>query len=456
MAVVEKLAHFLSRKGIVYRPVETEPANSLDALVLASGRSQHDFVQGTMLIDMTGVVMAVHRFDSTLDLDAVQQLTGRRLKPLTARQIGRLFSDCAPGFVPPLGAAWGVPMLVDEDVISADTVVFTGGVNHSLLEMDSRSLRLALAGARQGRLVIHGQGVGQREALTLEQVADKLQKLYRLPPMPALALRILRLTGNPEASAKELSELIEFDPSMTAQIMRYARSALFAYPGQINTVQEAVTRVLGFDRVAHIALGIASVQAFDVPRKGPLGMDNFWRHSLYCAFLCQGFAARAGHDKGLAYLCGLLHNFGLLLIGHLFPTEFDELNALRDINPEASLQALEQEVLGHSEQEDILSVGHGAIGGILHRLWQLPEPVIKAAGMHQYIGYNGDHEEYVVMVQLANAVLKEQGIGDEFNADDVPALVAVLGLDLADLERVKQDVEQVSSDLDVLASSLSS
>ncbi|QBM17847.1 hypothetical protein MARI_19680 [Marinobacter sp. JH2] len=456
MAVVEKLAHFLSRKGIVYRPVETEPANSLDALVLASGRSQHDFVQGTMLIDMTGVVMAVHRFDSTLDLDAVQQLTGRRLKPLTARQIGRLFSDCAPGFVPPLGAAWGVPMLVDEDVISADTVVFTGGVNHSLLEMDGRSLRLALAGARQGRLVIHGQSVGQREALTLEQVADKLQKLYRLPPMPALALRILRLTGNPEASAKELSELIEFDPSMTAQIMRYARSALFAYPGQINTVQEAVTRVLGFDRVAHIALGIASVQAFDVPRKGPLGMDNFWRHSLYCAFLCQGFAARAGHDKGLAYLCGLLHNFGLLLIGHLFPTEFDELNALRDINPEASLQALEQEVLGHSEQEDILSVGHGAIGGILHRLWQLPEPVIKAAGMHQYIGYNGDHEEYVVMVQLANAVLKEHGIGDEFNADDVPALAATLRLDLADLERVKQDVEQVSSDLDVLASSLSS
>ncbi|MBR9869824.1 MAG: HDOD domain-containing protein [Gammaproteobacteria bacterium] len=456
MAVVEKLAHFLSRKGIAYRLIETEPANSLDALVLASGRSQHDFIQATMLIDMTGVVMAVHRFDSAPDLDSMQQLTGRRLKPLTARQISRLFGDCAPGFVPPLGAAWGIPVLVDEDVNTADTVIFTGGANHSLLEMDGRSLRLALAGAREGRLVIHGQGVGEREALTLEQVADKLQKLYRLPPMPALALRILRLTGNPEASAKELSELIEFDPSMTAQIMRYARSALFAYPGQVNTVQEAVTRVLGFDRVAHIALGIASVQAFDVPRNGPLGMDNFWRHSLYCAFLCQGLAARAGHDKGLAYLCGLLHNFGLLLIGHLFPTEFDELNALREINPKASLQALEQEVLGHSEQEDILSVGHGAIGGILHRLWQLPEPVIKAAGMHQHIGYNGDHEEYVVMVQLANAVLKEQGIGDEFNADDVPALVAALGLDITDLERVKQDVEQVSSDLDVLASSLSS
>ncbi|WP_372964755.1 HDOD domain-containing protein [Marinobacter sp.] len=456
MALAERLAHFLSRKSIVYRQIEIEVADSLDAAVLASGRPQHDFVRASMLIDISGVVMAVHRFDSTLDLDAVQQFTGRRLQPLTARQATRLFSDCAPGFVPPVGAAWGVPVLVDEDVVSTERVIFTAGTDHCLVEMDGRSCRLALAGAREGRLVINGQGAGGREALTLQEVADKLQKLYRLPPMPALALRILRLTGNPEASAKELSELIEFDPSMTAQIMRYARSALFNYPGQINSVQEAVTRVLGFDRVAHIALGIASVQAFDVPRKGALGMDNFWRHSLYCAFLSQTLAARAGHDKGLAYLCGLLHNFGLLLIGHLFPAEFDELNALREINPEASMHSLEQEVLGHSDRQEILVVGHGAIGGILHRLWQLPEPVIKAAGMHQHMGYHGEHEEYVVMVQLANALLKEQGIGDEFNLDNIPELAESLGLELSDLELVMQEVEQVASDLDVLASSLAS
>ncbi|WP_303291330.1 HDOD domain-containing protein [Marinobacter sp. SS5-14b] len=456
MALAERLARFLSRKGIGYQQIETGVASNLDAAVLASSLPQHDFVRATMLIDITGVVMAVHRFDSTLDMDAVHQFTGRRLQPLTARQTARLFSDCAPGFVPPVGGAWDIPVLVDEDVAAAEQVIFTAGTDHCLLQMDGRAFRLALAGAREGRLVINGQGAGDRDALTLDEVADKLQKLYRLPPMPALALRILRLTGNPEASAKELAELIEFDPSMTAQIMRYARSALFNYPGQINSVQEAVTRVLGFDRVAHIALGIASVRAFDVPRGGILGMDNFWRHSLYCAFLCQSLAARSGHDKGLAYLCGLLHNFGLLLVGHLFPSEFDELNALREMNPEASMHSLEHEVFGHSERQDILAVGHGAIGGILHRLWQLPEPVIKAAGMHQHIGYRGEHEAYVVMVQLANAVLKEQGIGDEFNPDDIPSLTAALGMDASALEAVQQDVEKVASDLDVLASSLAS
>jgi len=456
LALSERLSRFLARKGITYQQLETEPVANLDAAVLASGKPQHDFIKATLLIDINGVVMVVHRFDSTLDMDAVYQFTGRRLQPLTARQTSRLFGDCDAGFVPPIGAAWELPVLVDEDVVTAESVIFSGGTDHSLVEMDGRAFRLAQAGARQGHLVIRGQGVEDREALTLEDVADKLQKLYRLPPMPALALRILRLTANTEATAKELAELIEFDPSMTAQIMRYARSALFNYPGQINSVQEAVTRVLGFDRVAHIALGIASVRAFDVPRGGMLGMDNFWRHSLYCAFLCQNLAAYSGRDKGLAYLCGLLHNFGLLLVGHLVPSEFEELNALREINPEASMHSLEQEVFGHSERQDILAVGHGAIGGILHRLWQLPEAVIKAAGMHQHIGYHGEHEEYVQMVQLANAILKERGIGDELNPDDLPALVESLGLRADVLERVQSDMDQVASDLDVLASSLAS
>ena len=264
------------------------------------------------------------------------------------------------------------------------------------------------------------------------------------------------MTANSEATARELGELIEFDPSLTAQIMRYARSALFNYPGQINSVQEAVTRVLGFDRVAHIALGIASVRAFEVPRQGMLGMDQFWRHSLYNAFVCQRMAPKCHSDKGLAYLCGLLHNFGLLLVGHLFAQEFDELNALREANPDASMHSLEQQVFGASNDQQMLAVGHGAIGGILHRLWELPDPVVKAAGMHQQAGYHGEHEPYVLMVQLANGLLKERGIGDEFNPDDIVSLASSLGLSEGDVARLNEEIDNVSGELDALALSLSS
>src|SRR5680860_108074 len=305
VALAVRLERFFDQQGIAYKERSIDWAASLDAAVSALGPSREDVIRATLLIDISGIVMVVHRYDSTLDAEALLQMTGRHLQPLTAHQTMRLFSDCDPGFIPPIGNAYELPVLVDEGISWAEQVLFSSGTGHSLVEMDGRSLRLAMAGSREGHLAIRGPGNdGAREALTLAEVASKLEKLYRLPPMPALALRILRLTSNTDAAARELAELIEFDPSLTAQVMRYARSALFHYPGQINSVQEAVTRVLGFDRVAHIALGIASVRAFDVPRGGILGMDNFWRHSLYCAYLCQRMAPRCGADKGLAYLCG--------------------------------------------------------------------------------------------------------------------------------------------------------
>lgn len=456
MALAARLEQYLTRKGIPYIDLPIDRADNLDETVSLSGRPLSRFVQATLLIDVSGAVMAVHPMDTSLDVEAIQNLTRRRLQPLTARQASRLFADCDPGFIPPIGGAYNLPVLVDEEVPRAGTVLLSGGTAHGVLEMNGRDLERALAGAREVRMVLRGQGAGSRQSLTLEEVADKLQSLYRLPPMPALALRILRLTADPEATARQLAELIEFDPSLTAQIMRYARSALFHYPGQINSVQEAVTRVLGFDRVAHIALGIASVKAFDVPRKGALGMDNFWRHSLYCAFLCQNIASYCNADKGLAYLCGLLHNFGLLLVGHLLPGEFRELESLHETNPEASMRSLEQQVFGPGNGDELLAVGHGTIGGILHRLWELPDPVVKAAGMHQYPGYQGDHENYVKMVQLANALLKSRDIGDEFNPDNMDSLLEGLGLTLGQLSDIEAGIDEVAPDLDALALALSS
>ncbi|PAV27171.1 histidine kinase [Tamilnaduibacter salinus] len=456
MAIAERLKQFLERRGLQPDFMRHDPSESLEAAVVSAGVDPREVLQATLLIDATGALMAVHGFRSVVDMGAVSRLTSRSFRMLPSRQADRLFPDCSSGCHPPVGSAWGLPVVVDQRVWSMDTVILSSGRDNCLLRLDGEDLGLILEEARTGRIAlqddaadIEPDGAGE---ITLDEVAERLQKLYRLPPMPALALRILRLTRDPEASANDLSNLIEYDPSLTAQIMRYARSALFQYPGEVHSVQEAVTRVLGFDRVAHMAMGIASARAFDVPRDGMLGMDAFWRHSIYCAFLCQQMARRLNLDRGLAYLCGLLHNFGLLLTGHLFPDQFDQLNRLRESNPEQSMRALEERVFGVGD--DVLGVGHGAIGGILHRLWQLPDAVVKAAGVHQQPDYEGDYADYVRMVQLANEWLKEKGIGDEFNVVDWQPVADRLGLDATDAERLLEETGAVAEELDALARQL--
>jgi len=118
------------------------------------------------------------------------------------------------------------------------------------------------------------------------------------------------------------------------------------------------------------------------------------------------------------------------------------------------MQSLEQQVFGLGSEQDIIAVGHGAIGGILLRLWELPDPVVKAAGVHQQSGYQGEHENYVMMVQLANALLKKRGIGDEFNLDDIPVLVQRLELEPVVIEELEAEINQVAPELDALALSL--
>ncbi|WP_339806476.1 HDOD domain-containing protein [uncultured Marinobacter sp.] len=458
MALAAKVEQFLNRKGVSYDllPVTNQAGSSFDSAVMARGGAVGSVIRCTAMIDLKGVILVVHPYDSSPDADAIERHTGRRFQPLTAAQTNRLFADCLPGFVPPFGAAYGVPVLVEQALLEENALIMACGGAGALMVLSGRNFRLGMAGCDRGTVTLRQGGHQPASGITLEEIAEKLQKLYRLPPMPALALRILRLTGDSDASVRELAELIEFDPSLTAQVIRYARSALFNYPGQVESVHEAVTRVLGFDRVAHIAVGIASVRAFDIPRQGVLGMDQFWRHSLYTAFLTQRMAPHCDADPGLAYLCGLLHNFGLLLVGHLFPAEFAELNRLREANPEASMRALEDQVFGNHDSQQLLTVGHGVIGGILHKLWELPGAVVKAAGMHQQLHYQGDHRVYVVLVQLANGLLKEIGVGDEFNPDDLQQLAAEAGIDPAQLDEFRKDMAEVAEDLDSLAYSLAS
>mgnify|MGYP003141449210 FL=1 len=117
------------------------------------------------------------------------------------------------------------------------------------------------------------------------------------------------------------------------------------------------------------------------------------------------------------------------------------------------MRTLELQVFGAGQE--YLSVGHGAIGGILHRLWQLPDAVVKAAGVHQSAQYEGDEATYVHMVQLANELLKKKGIGDEFNPADSAPLLETLGYSQSDADSFIASVDAVADDLDALARSLS-
>lgn len=240
-------------------------------------------------------------------------------------------------------------------------------------------------------------------------IEQRIERVYELPPMPELGQRILALRADPNASAAQLAKIVELDPSLAAQVIRYASSSYYGYTGRVSNIHEAIARVLGYDMVMNLALGLAAGRSFRIPEQGPLGLGAFWEHAVSSAVLMQKLAAVMPDgmrpDPGLCYLGGLLHDFGLLLLGHLFPPEFQLLNKLAEVHPEQSVAELECRLLGMGEARELLAMGHARIGAWLMEAWRMPEPIRLTLLEHHNSDYLGECDLLVHLAQLSDFLL---------------------------------------------------
>lgn len=295
------------------------------------------------------------------------------------------------------------------------------------------------------------QQTTSKDSEPLLDIRNRIKRLEKLPPMPEMTQKILRLSAKPDADVMELVEVVELDPSLASQVMRYAGSPFFSYQGKVESVHTAITRVLGFNTVMNLALGATAARPFKIARNVPLGLDAFWRHAVYSAALVQALSSAVPKEirppAGIAYLAGLLHNFGHLLLGHLFKQEFLILNKFVSKYPDKPIDLIEHRVLG---------TDHGVIGAWLMEAWQLPEEIVVAVREHHNENYQEVHAVYPQLVFLADRLLKGYNIGDAVDAQIPPALLDLLGIGEYQAMTITGRIMDGCEGLDHMASSFAS
>jgi HD-like signal output (HDOD) protein len=276
-----------------------------------------------------------------------------------------------------------------------------------------------------------------------------LQQTDLIPPLPETARKILVLRNKPDANLEQLVHLIEGDPTLAAFVLKYARLAIFGYGDRITSVTHAVSLVLGYTTALNITLGIASSGCLKIPNYGPLGRIRIWSDALECAQLCRELSKRMAKKQfintGLAYLGGLLHNFGYLLFGHFCPQEFASLNEMIFLDPKKDIRALEMHNFG---------ITHDLIGLYLLKAWDLPEEVVMMAGKHHFPDCTGKHAIYVKLVATANRLLQKDGMLDTCEHFGVSALLEDLGISESEAEKVLQKILTCQSEYNGLAHEL--
>lgn len=255
---------------------------------------------------------------------------------------------------------------------------------------------------------------------------DGITAIKALPPLPGSAVRLIKLMSDPRADARKLAEIIELDPLLTAQIIRWASSSLYGYRGKITSVEEAVVRVLGFNFVLDLALGLAVLAPLKAPKEGAVGTKMFWIQALAGSHLMKKLAEQmpppSRPPQQEIFLAALLHNIGFPLLGHQFGAEFSYLSTLIKANPGLLIFNLENFAFG---------VNHAEIGAWLMKAWGMPRPIVDVVYHHHNPCYRGENHQLALLTYLSDCLLGQAGIGDAANQTCPDELWVTLQLDEA-------------------------
>jgi two-component system cell cycle response regulator len=240
-----------------------------------------------------------------------------------------------------------------------------------------------------------------------EQVKEAIgPEVTKLPSLPVVAIKLLKLTRDDSSAARDLVRLIETDPAITAKILRIVNSAAYGLPRKIASIKPAIV-LMGFAALRSLATDVVLYDQL-IQRRGRhvFNRVHFWQHCLTVATLCRALAKRLHYpDPEDAYIAGLLHDIGKIVIETYGRISYSEMLEQLD-NHDGLLIDIEKKIIG---------LDHSDIGGFVCQQWGLPEDVVLALKLHHQrfanLPLDHNHQLLVAMVSLADYISWMLGVG---------------------------------------------
>lgn len=190
-----------------------------------------------------------------------------------------------------------------------------------------------------------------------------LAALSQLPPFSPILNRLIASLALEDVSFYKVADLIEKDTVLAGNVLSLVNSALFGLRGKVNSIRHAVA-LLGINKLRNAMLSM-SVARMWRHVKAPRGFSiaEFNLHSVAVAFLSDVLAQRleVPYAEG-AFVAGLFHDLGLLLVALGLPREYSELLAACNEGVRSPLEC-ELQVLGFA---------HADLSAEALEIWNLP------------------------------------------------------------------------------------
>jgi putative nucleotidyltransferase with HDIG domain len=203
-------------------------------------------------------------------------------------------------------------------------------------------------------------------------INEIVKKIEFLPPIPASLYKVTRMLNQPNVQVERIVELVQYDPSLSANILKMCQSPFYSRGGTIDSLHQAVIRI-GFNELQRMVLIIASRQIMNKfypgyeDRKGEL-----WRHSMAAAVIAEKLQTYAPEMESDLFTAALLHDVGKMILSEYVGDEYNEIKRI----------VREKNMTFHEAESAALGITHAETGAMILEKWGFHESMVNAVRYH--------------------------------------------------------------------------
>lgn len=257
-----------------------------------------------------------------------------------------------------------------------------------------------------------------------------LKTIDTIPAFPATGNKVAQLLSNEEYSVLQVANIIKYDPSMTANILKMANSMYLGSQHKISTINDAVL-YLGQKNLLR-AVQTAGISEYY--QKGYLGYfdkaTDLWEHSVAVALMSQILSKMiTGEEDTTLYTASLLHDVGKIIMGEFVRDELAEITLMVSEHNMSFLEA----------EETVIGINHAELGGKIAEHWNFPCEICDAISFHHRPDLLEKEDKIMPwIVYMADEACLMMGIGGSVEGlaqRAVGALLKKFNLRMKDLEK---------------------
>ncbi len=202
-----------------------------------------------------------------------------------------------------------------------------------------------------------------------------IEKFTDIHPLPHVVTTVTRLINDPDSTMKDFEEVIKVDPVLVSRLLRLVNSPYYGLIQTVDSIGRAVA-FLGMKNLHNLVITDALKNIFIGPEiHSNFSKKKLWLHSAAVSICSKMVAERIfGINGDDAFMCGILHDFGLLVEEQIRREEFHKICA--SSTSTSSLLDMEQQAF---------STDHCEICYFMTLDWNMPMGIQEAIRHHHVI-----------------------------------------------------------------------